>query len=123
MKELQRNYTTPEQSQILIELGIPLDSADMYYARMKHDDFELPKVIWECYSKSTNLHPYVFTYLPCWSVGRLMEIYDTCFKYPESRSSWCAITKLSGVPYVNYVLDAFQKAASDNLLDFSKIMD
>ena len=75
IKKLQNNYTTPEQSKRLLELGVPADSADMYYCRMKHEDFELPKVIWESYSKSSATHPYVFIYLPCWSVGRLMAIY------------------------------------------------
>lgn len=31
MKKLQNNYTTPEQSKRLLELGLPADSADCYY--------------------------------------------------------------------------------------------
>ena len=79
MKKLQNNYTTPEQSKRLLELGVPADSADMYYCCMKHERFDIPRVIWESYSKSSDLHPYVFNYLPCWSVGRLIEIYEICF--------------------------------------------
>ena len=78
MKKLQNNFTTPEQSKRLVELGVPADSADMYYCRMKHEDFDLPKVIWESYSKSSATHPYVFIYFPCWSVGRLIEIITIC---------------------------------------------
>ena len=31
MKQLQNNFTTPEQSKRLLELGVPADSADMFY--------------------------------------------------------------------------------------------
>ena len=31
MKNLQNNFTTPEQSKRLLELCVPADSADMYY--------------------------------------------------------------------------------------------
>ena len=30
MKKLQNNFTTPEQSKRLLELGVPADSADCY---------------------------------------------------------------------------------------------
>jgi hypothetical protein len=30
MKKLQNNFTTPEQSKRLLELGVPADSADLY---------------------------------------------------------------------------------------------
>ena len=33
IKKLQNSYTTPEQSKILLELGIPVDSADFIYTR------------------------------------------------------------------------------------------
>ena len=32
MKTLQNNFTTPEQSKKLLELGVPIDSADMFWA-------------------------------------------------------------------------------------------
>ena len=31
MKTLQNNFTTPEQSKRMLELGVPADSADMVY--------------------------------------------------------------------------------------------
>lgn len=33
MKKLQNNYTTPEQSKRLLELGIPAWTADCFYIR------------------------------------------------------------------------------------------
>lgn len=72
--EVSDEYTTPEQSKLLLELGLPIDSADMYYCRMKHEHFEIPKVLWESYSKCSDFHPRVFTYMPCWSGMRITEI-------------------------------------------------
>jgi hypothetical protein len=67
MKKLQNNFTTPEQSKRLLELGVPADSADMYYTRTN----PIPKV----YIEGTTRHAY---HTPCWSVGRLIEIYLIC---------------------------------------------
>jgi hypothetical protein len=67
MKKLQNNFTTPEQSKRLLELGVPADSADMYYTRTN----PIPKV----YIEGTTRHAY---HTPCWSVGRLIEIYHIC---------------------------------------------
>lgn len=79
MVKLQNNFTTPEQSKRLLELGVPADSADCYLLRThtQGDTFIVDVLHDELYSKKdkfTNL----LEYLPCWSVGRLMEIYLTC---------------------------------------------
>ena len=68
MKTLQENFTTPEQSKRLLELGVPADSADCYYDSWK-------QVQWR---QLSDMHSDFFEvynhYTPCWSVGRLMEI-------------------------------------------------
>jgi hypothetical protein len=93
MKKLQNNFTTPEQSKRLLELGVPADSADCIAHIVDngidtYKDFVLKgdvriSVINErhTYTKATTLEdgdrwldePY-----PCWSVGRLIEIYEIC---------------------------------------------
>lgn len=80
MKKLQNNFTTPEQSKRLLELGVPADSADCYLLRThtKGDTFIVEVLYDELYSKKdkfTNM----LEYLPCWSVGRLIDIYEICF--------------------------------------------
>lgn len=80
MKTLQNDFTTPEQSKRLLELGVPADSADCYLLRTHtQGDTFLPKILHgETYSeldKFTNM----LEYLPCWSVGRLQQIYAICF--------------------------------------------
>lgn len=75
MKKLQNNYTTPEQSKRLLELGVSADSADCYTIinndvynkdeiRVRQNEYEIN------YSFFNNKH-----YNPCWSVGRLIELY------------------------------------------------
>lgn len=72
------NYTTPEQSKKLLELGLPSNSADCYNVidsdvynkddiRVRQNDYEIS------YSFFNNKH-----YNPCWSVGRLIEILKIC---------------------------------------------
>jgi hypothetical protein len=79
MKKLRSNFTTTEQSKRLLELGVPADSADMYY----HTDigftrfYSEPEVIPSCELFSTGNSVYIYD-IPCWSVGRLIEIYEIC---------------------------------------------
>lgn len=81
MKTLQNNYTTPEQSKRLLELGVPADSADCY---LNGDSVIMlkGKTFQENYNEDLDLarlhlieYPH---YIPCWSVGRLIEIYHIC---------------------------------------------
>lgn len=74
MKQLQHNFTTPEQSKRLIELGVPADSADCYHNVIAGKPFLIS------YGTlfSDPRHQFSKGTLPCWSAGRLMEIYLTC---------------------------------------------
>ena len=81
IKKLQYNFTTLEQSKRLLELGVPADSADCY---LNGNSIIMlnGKTFQENYNEDLDLarlhlmeYPH---YLPCWSVGRLMEIYGIC---------------------------------------------
>lgn len=116
MKALQNNFTTPEQSKRLLELGVPADSADCFiYINSVGQDIGILDFPYSEVEKEG--------FCPCWSVGRLIEIYDMCFIYPKSRSSWCAYTRVKGVLFVDYILDCYKNAIADKLLDFSKLED
>lgn len=69
MKTLQNNFTTQEQSKRLLELGVPADSADCYYSCAdKKNTYIL---------NSDEIDSNLFArdgFIPCWSVGRLIEI-------------------------------------------------
>jgi hypothetical protein len=79
MKKLQNNFTTTEQSKRLLELGVPADSADLFYSKFECETFENRPTL--CYDKKySDIVPdgYEKDYLPCWSAGRLIEIYQIC---------------------------------------------
>ena len=82
MKKLQNNFTTPEQSKRLLELGVPADSADCYLLKThtKGDTFIVEVLHDKLYSKKEKFIN-VLEYLPCWSVGRLIEIFEICTPY------------------------------------------
>ena len=77
--KLQYNFTTPEQTDRLKKAGVPEASADLYYSRYNQNGtyWGAPKVI-ENGNYYTMLlekekHEQAF-YLPCWSLGRLIDI-------------------------------------------------
>ena len=77
MKNLQNNFTTPEQSRRLLELGVPADSADCFWFDEK-EIFFLQDKLYSDEAKDRELVRAI-DYTPCWSVGRLIEIYEICF--------------------------------------------
>lgn len=93
MKKLQNNFTTPEQSKRLLELGMPADSADCmsFIVTDKGKDFFndvecgtqiiRPLLPRDSYTKAafpSDGSRFIEEPFPCWSVGRLVEIYEIC---------------------------------------------
>lgn len=78
---LEEQFTTPEQSKQLMKLGVPADSADCYYMAIgldaeKYGYSDFPYFMTTNYVDKEHVIAGINT--PCWSVGRLMEIYLTC---------------------------------------------
>ena len=87
MKKFQMNFTTPEQSKRLLELGVPADSADCllipiaYSETKKETIYNEPMImrnnaLFSHYGYQSHKH---MEWLPCWSAGRLMEIISICY--------------------------------------------
>lgn len=92
--KLQNNFTSPEQSRRLLELGLPADSADCYWHFIRRNEHALlrTELRWleppyvDKYTAFVDMavghDKYranrLKTYLPCWSVGRLIEISIIC---------------------------------------------
>ena len=90
MKQLQNNFTSPEQSKRLLELGLPAGSADCYWHFIRRNEHALlrTELNWleppyvDKYTAFVDMavghdkyrENRLKTYLPCWSVGRLIEI-------------------------------------------------
>ena len=77
MKKLQKNFTTHEQSKRLLELGVPADSADLLYIQdaITIEDYIMVR------NEDESICDFIENNIcikPCWSVGRLIEIFETC---------------------------------------------
>lgn len=84
MIKLQSDFTTPEQSKRLLELGVPIDSANCYLTRFGIDkDWEV-KVLNNVKYSEIPISNQEYC-LPCWSVGRLIEIHRICSTLPDER--------------------------------------
>lgn len=110
MSELRKDYTTPEQSKILLELGIPIESANIVY-----------------YHTPDSLHdPYLITEkrqienlkagkgLPCWSGGRLIELY-----MKSKRLDFMYFRIMSDTNMIDSIVRLFVEHQND--MDFSKL--
>ena len=81
MKRLQSNFTTVEQSKRMLELGVPEWTADLRYRICKANDSILGNPYLTKGKKYTGSH--FNSSLPCWSVGRLIEIHRICSTLPD----------------------------------------
>lgn len=84
MKQLQNNFTNPEQSKRLLEIGVPADSADCFYDKQFFGGLIVQTRMCSDWRKSHTLFSGVFkdVVTPCWSVGRLIEIIRICADTP-----------------------------------------
>ena len=83
MSKLQNNYTTPEQSKRLLELGVPAWTADCFFGGYGgHPDYKTIRQT-EFEIEDDSLFKLNDHLTPCWSVGRLIEIIKICSKPKE----------------------------------------
>lgn len=117
MKKLQNNFTNINQIIRLLELGVPADSADMYIEcywcyggnsmwRYKVDSHEM-------FGDRKQIGEGVGEIRPCWSVGRLIEIYCLCVDEVYSVEF---LGQIHTRP-IDKILEMFEYAK----LDFSKL--
>ena len=122
MKNLQNNFTTPAQSKRLLELGVPSDSADCYLLRTRTqgDTFIVEVLHDELYSikdKFTN----ILEYLPCWSVGRLIEINRICSTLPDEE--WMFPFWKDQEDNIEWAIRVMESGVRVGNIDFSKLED
>ena len=115
-QNLQFNYTTQEQAIKLLEIGVPKNSADGYYD--SDGDlfvFNADRSAKEFFEKNPSC-------IPCWSVGRLEEIFDICDKDRFVLGEWpshIANMYLHSLTQVEYFVTWATNCKQ--LLDFSKL--
>lgn len=116
MKKLQNNYTTPEQSKRLLELGVPEWTADLRYRICKANDSILGNPYLTKGKKYIGSH--FNSSLPCWSVGRLIEIYHICV------GPGCSFTFHVCFPnLMNEIIYKIAEAKSNGWLNLDKLED
>ena len=125
MEKLQNDFTTPKQSKRLLELGVPEWTANCVlrhycWANDNSDEsgWELPCIVWSADALDRFIDDEYDRVLPCWSAGRLMEIFDkcqTCRTY--CHKEWAEYTAFDD--YIEYIICAFSRWHST--LDFSKL--
>ena len=116
MKQLQNNFTTPEQSKRLLKMGIPADSADMYYHLANHqyymrDEFSIKQHDFFEFYKNI--------FYPCRSVGRLIEIMQIC-SIPVT--TWY-IKSNSKQPVLEFLFNDLETSVVERNIDFSRLED
>lgn len=119
IKKLQNNFTTPEQSKRLLELGVPADCADMIIESGCDVKRTIPD--WTVFSKWCCNSDGIINYddvMPCWSVGRLIEIYHICDKPGCSFSFHVCFPNL-----VSEMIYKIAEAKEHGWIDFSKLED
>lgn len=115
MKKFQNNFTTTEQSKRLLELGVPADSADCFW----FDERDLMFLKDELYSDEAKDGEWVRAtdYLPCWSVGRLIEIYLLCAELKKPQMIFIK----EDVLMMDRMINELCYMAESERLDFSKL--
>lgn len=135
MDNLQNNYTTIQQAKRLLELGVPENSADCYWE-------PLEKVKGEWVYRAA---PFVIRFeaeinhvrcffprkpnavIPCWSLGRLMIIYDQCTDRRPLyiMEDWKNTAKIAEEGYyknyIDFVVRGFEYAVEHSIIDYHKI--
>ena len=112
IKRLQNNFTTPEQSKQLLELGVPADSADLYY----QDYGSIPMVVWTLTQPRDLRRGWL---KPCWSVGRLIEIINNCMYDIDKRDKFYAKLYYHQNDLFSFIMSTLKY----NEFDFSKLED
>ena len=119
MIQLQNDFTTPEQSKRLLELGVPADSADCYTTTNNGHVFVLNLLFSEFIE---NIVAVGFNnpdaYLPCWSVGQLIWIYNKCVDFDLDDGAAIVIFTQEESPIVQ-MMEMFEDKIG--IMDFSKL--
>lgn len=128
MKTLQNNFTTPDQSKQLLELGVPAETADCVLENLDtaENDFAAKDytrwIIEERHVKAD-----IFTdnnkgiFLPCWSVGRLIDISRIFSTLPDEE--WMFPFWRDQEDNIEWSIRVIESGIRTGNMDFSKLDD
>ena len=121
INEANRDYTTPEQSKRLLELGVPAESANLYYYDLGSGFVCCPDIIERDTDRCAlaNGDP---RYLPCWTTGRLMWIINKCV--PKSYNRFLIFTNMNLHQIADFIemnLITYEVLVQQELINFSRL--
>lgn len=123
MKKLQKDYTTPEQSERLIKLGVPADSANKaYWTNSDNQTIYIDIPDYTTYTEFAASIKRVFgqDYFPAWSDARLMHIYFLCGTFTRGGTT-LNVCAFDFEDICEYLCCLFETACRCNYMDFSKL--
>lgn len=121
INKANKDYTTPEQSKRLLELGVPAKSANMYYYDMGSGFIFAPDMI-ERKEDSDYLVSGDPRYLPCWTTGRLMWIINKCV--PKSYNRFLIFENMNLHKIADFIemnLITYEVLVQQKMIDFSRL--
>ena len=107
--------TTIEQSRKLIELGIDVNTADMYY----YNNDEIPQIISDIKLLKKNINPKFYT--PAWSLSALIELMPEHIVINNKVSNSLKMYKEEGGIAFSYFFSAFDKVDDIIMCDITLI--
>ena len=107
MKTLQNDFTTLEQSKQLLRLGVPVDSANYYFEKCTGDICIIKKGTFSTFCDKSEI--------PCWSAGRLIEIFEICTGLVWQNEV------IDGYTKIDMLLEDFDDRENKYHFDFSKL--
>lgn len=118
IKKLQNNFTTQEQSKRLLELGVPADSADCYFLSTDGITTWVRGVADKHMNWMGSIDK---TPIPCWSVGRLINICLKCSTLEQRQVRFFCNGDDDEYSLIDYVVTALESGVMTNHIDFSKL--
>lgn len=122
MKKLQNNFTTPDQSKRLLELGVPVWTANIMFDKNRRK-YELIETEDESWAETQRTLFYNGGAIPHWSVGRLIEIYLTCvLEYHPYDDFYTETPSLHLMAFdKDRLIEEIIEIMSEDEMDFSKL--
>lgn len=116
INKANRDYTTPEQSKRLLALGVPANSANMYYYDFGTGFIYAPDLLDDIEDFDDP------RYLPCWTTGRLMWIINKCV--PKSYNRFLIFTNMNLHQIADFIemnLITYEVLVQQEMIDFSRL--
>ena len=118
INKINKDYTTPEQSKRLLKLGVPANSANMYYYDMGNGFIYTPDMI----EGSEDFDDP--RYLPCWTTGRLMYIINMCVPQVYSRMLIFINMNLHKIAdFIEMCLTVYEVLVEKDMINFNRLED